>query len=329
MSKLTRRHALIAPLALAGPFAPLRARAQPAAWKPGRPLRFLVPFTPGGSSDIMARLLAEPLGQRLGQPVIIENRAGAGGNIGTEIAAKAEPDGHTIALVTVGTGAINHALYRNMPYRPQDLAAVSNLCTVPNVLMVANSLPATSMQALVALVKAAPGHYNFGSSGIGTSLHLTGEMLKASQGLEMTHIAFRGAAQMLMEAAAGRVEILVDNLPSALPQIRDGRVRALAVTDTKRSPSLPEIPTTIEAGYPEIQAVAWFGVVAPARINPAALARLSAEIRSIVKEPSFRAKLAEQGAEPVGDTPEQFDAFIRAEIAKWGDVVRRANASAE
>lgn len=325
MTIITRRGALAWALSAAA----LPAAAQDNAWRPTRPMRFIVPFTPGGSSDIMARLIAEPLSARLGQPVIIENRAGAGGNIGTEIAAKAEPDGHTITLVTVGTGAINYALYRSMPYRPEDLAAVSNICTVPNVVMVANRIPATTLRELVELVRREPGKFNFGSSGIGTSLHLTGEMLKASQGLDMAHVPFRGAAQMLMEAAAGRVEILVDNLPSALPQIREGRVRALAVTDTRRSASLPEVPTTVEAGFPDIQAVAWFGILAPARVPRPVVARLSGEIQSIVREPAFRAKLAEQGADPVGNTPEEFEAFIRAEVAKWGEVVRRAQATAE
>ncbi len=324
MSNLTRRAALAAGLAL-----PALAQAQAPAWRPTRPMRFIVPFTPGGSSDIMARLVAEPLSARLGQPVIIENRAGAGGNLGTEMAVHAEPDGHTFALVTVGTGAINYALYQRMPYKPEDLAAVSNICTVPNVLMVANNVPARSLAELVALVKSQPGRFNFGSSGIGTSLHLTSEMLKASQGLDMTHIPFRGASQMLLEAAAGRVEILVDNLPSALPQIRDGRVRALALTDSRRSASLPDLPTTVEAGFPEIQAVAWFGIVASARVPQPAIARLSAEVQAIVQEPGFRARLAEQGADPVGNTPAEFAAFIRTEITKWGEVVRRAQASAE
>jgi tripartite-type tricarboxylate transporter receptor subunit TctC len=324
MTTITRRAAIAATLAAL----PLPALAQAPSWRPSRTMRFIVPFTPGGSSDIMARMLAEPLSARLGQSIVIENRAGAGGNIGTEVAARAEPDGHTITLVTVGTGAINYALYRNMPYRPEELAAVSNICTVPNVIMVANRIPATSLRELVALVRKEPGQFNYGSSGIGTSLHLTGEMLKNGAKLDMTHIPFRGAAQMLMEAAAGRVEILVDNLPSALPQIRDGRVRPLAVTDTRRSASLPDVPTTAEAGFPDIQAVAWFGVLAPARTPKPAIARLSTEIQAIVREAGFRAKLAEQGADPVGNTPEEFEAFIRAEIAKWGEVVRKSGAAA-
>jgi tripartite-type tricarboxylate transporter receptor subunit TctC len=324
---LTRRGALGAGLGLAG--GPALAQGQAPGWRPSRSMRFLVPFTPAGSSDILARMAAEGIAARLGQPVIIENRAGAGGNIGTEVLAKAEADGHTIGLVTVGTGAINYAMYRNMPYRPQDLAAVSNICTVPNVIMCANRIPANSLRELVDLVKREPGKYNFGSSGIGTSLHLTGEMLKGGDGLDMTHVPFRGAAQMLLEAAAGRVEILVDNLPSGLPQIKDGRVRALAVTDTKRSPSLPDVPTTAEAGYPDVVAVAWFGVVAPARTPRPAVEAISAALQAAIREPAFRAKLAEQGAEPVGNTPAEFEDFIRAEIGKWGEVVRKARVVVE
>jgi tripartite-type tricarboxylate transporter receptor subunit TctC len=325
MTHTTRRAALGATLAALA----LPARAQAPAWRPTRPMRFVVAAAPGGAADIIARMTAEAIGPRLGQSVIIENRPGAGGNIGTDQALKAEPDGHSIALVTVGTGAINHALYRNMPYRPEDLAAISCICTMPNVIMVANRVPATTLAELVALVRREPGKYNFGSSGIGTSLHLTGEMLKNGHGLDLTHVPFRGAAQMLMEAAAGRVEIIVDNLPSAIPQIRDGRVRALAVTDTRRAASLPEVPTTVEAGFPDIQAVAWFGLITGARAPRAAIERIAAETAAAVRDPAFRAKLAEQGAEPVGSGPDDFADFMRAETAKWGEVVRRSNARAD
>ena len=325
MTRITRRMAFGATL---GGLA-LPALAQTPAWRPTRPMRLVVAAPPGGAADIIARMTAEALGARLGQTVIIENRPGAGGNIGTDQALKAEPDGHTIALVTVGTGAINHALFRNMPYRPEDMAAIGGICSMPNVIMVANRVPATTLAELVALVRAQPGRFNFGSSGIGTSLHLTGEMLKNGQGLDMQHIPFRGAAQMLMEAAAGRVEIIVDNLPSAIPQIRDGRVRALAVTDTHRAASLPEVPTTVEAGFPDIQAVAWFGLVTGARAPRAAIERIGAETQATVRDPAFRAKLTEQGADPMGTGPDEFAAFMRAETARWGEVVRRANASAD
>ncbi|WP_458097539.1 Bug family tripartite tricarboxylate transporter substrate binding protein [Roseomonas sp. WA12] len=298
-------------------------------WRPTRPMRFVVPFAPAGSADMLSRMAAEAIAARLGQPVIVENRAGAGGNIGTDVLVKSEADGHAVGLVTVGTGAINYAMYRSMPYGPRDLAAVSNICTVPNVIMVANRVPATSLQELVELVRREPGKFNFGSSGVGTSLHLTGEMLKGGSGLDMTHIPFRGAAQMLMEAAAGRVEIPIDNLPSGLPQIKDGRVRALAVTGLQRSASLPDVPTTAEAGFPDVLAVAWFGVVAPGRTPRPAVEAISAALQDAVRQPAFRAKLAEQGAEPVGDAPAAFEDFIAAEIRRWGEVVRKAGVVVE
>ncbi len=325
MTTLTRRAALGSAFATLA----LPAFAQAPAWRPTRPIRFVVAAAPGGAADIVGRMAAEAIGPRLGQPVIIENKPGAGGNIGTDQALKSEPDGHTIALVTVGTGAINYALYSQMPYRPEDVAAISCICTMPNVIMVANRVPAHSLAELVALVKREPGKFNFGSSGIGTSLHLTGEMLKNGQGLDMTHVPFRGAAQMLMEGAAGRVEIIVDNLPSAIPQIRDGRLRALAVTDQRRAASLPEVPTTVEAGFPDVQAVAWFGLIAGSRTPRPAIEAISAAMQAAVQDPSFRAKLADQGAEPVGNGPDDFAGFIRAEIAKWGDVARRSNARAD
>ncbi|MFH5925076.1 tripartite tricarboxylate transporter substrate binding protein [Roseomonas xinghualingensis] len=322
MTGFSRRVVLGGAVGLAGGLA-APALAQ-AGWRPSRPMRFIVPFAPGGSADMLSRMAAEAIGSRLGQPVVVENRAGAGGNIGTDALAKADPDGHAVGLVTVGTGAINYAIYRSMPYGPKDLAAISNICNVPNVIMVANRVPAKTLGELVELARQEEGKLNFGSAGIGTSLHLTGEMLKGGSGLDMTHIPFRGAAQMLLEAAAGRVEILVDNLPSALPQIKDGRVRALAVTDTRRSPSLPEVPTTVEAGFPHIEAVAWFGVVAPGQTPRPAVEAISAALQDAIREPGFRAKLAEQGSEPVGNTPAEFEAFIAAEIAKWGEVVRKA-----
>ncbi|MCR0982366.1 Bug family tripartite tricarboxylate transporter substrate binding protein [Roseomonas populi] len=329
MTTLSRREALGATLGLAGAALAAPALAQAQEWRPTRPMRYIVPFAPAGTADILSRMMAEAISARLGQPVIVENRAGAGGTIGTDVLAKADPDGHTIGLATVGTGAINYAIYRSLGYRPSDIAAVSNICTVPNVIMVANRIPARTLAELVELARKAPGTFNFGSSGVGSSLHLTGEMLKSGNGLDMTHVPFRGASQMLMEAAAGRVEILVDNLPSALPQIKDGRVRALAVTDTSRNASLPDVPTTAEAGFPDVQAVAWFGTVAPGRTPRPAIEAISAALQDAVRQPAFQAKLVEQGAEPVGNSPDAFEAYIRQEVTKWGEVVRKAKVQIE
>jgi tripartite-type tricarboxylate transporter receptor subunit TctC len=329
---MRRRRALLGACALlpvaALPGGPRRAAfaqgdAAGAAW-PTRPVRIVVPFPAGGTTDLLARVLAEPLGVRLGQPVVVENRGGAGGNIGADAVAKSN-DGHTLLMATIGTAAINYGLYRNtMPYKPEDLAAVSNMAEVPNVIIAAPNLEARTLQEAVALAKRRRDGLTYGSSGNGTSLHLTGELLKQAAGVDLVHVPFRGSGPMLTEVIAGRVDLAVDNLPSSLGHIRDGRLRALAVTGEKRAAALPDTPTTREAGFPAVDAVAWFGIQVPARTPKPVVERLAAEIGAAVRDPAVRAKIEEQGAEPVGNTPEQFEAYIKREIARWGEVVRRA-----
>ncbi|MDQ1080287.1 tripartite tricarboxylate transporter substrate binding protein [Pseudoroseomonas cervicalis] len=253
--------------------APAAGAGNAAAW-PSRPVRIIVPFVPAGTTDIAARILAGRLQQRLGQPFPVENRAGAGGNVGSDVVAKAEPDGYTFLMQTVSSGAINYALYAGqIPYRPEDLANVGLLIRVPNVIFVTNSLPVRTLAELVALAKQRPGQLNIGSSGAGTSLHMTGELLKLEAGIQLTHIPFRGAGPMLAEIMAGRVEVGVDNLPSAIGHIRDGRLRALAVTTATRSAALPDVPTTAEAGFPGVEATGWAG--SACRPRPAPRARSS------------------------------------------------------
>ena len=299
-----------------------------AAW-PTRPVRLVVPFPAGGTTDLLARIIAEPLGARLGQPVVVENRGGAGGNIGADVVAKST-DGHTLLMATIGTAAINYGLYRTtMPYKPDDLAAVSNVAVVPNVIIASPQLPAKTLQEVVALAKRRREGLTIGSSGNGSSLHLTGELLREAAGIDLIHVPFRGSGPMLTEVIAGRVDLAVDNLPSSLGHIQDGRLRAIAVTTERRSPALPDVPTTREVGYPQVDAVAWFGIQVPARTPPRILERLAAEIQAVVKDPVVRAKIAEQGAEPVGDSPEQFQNFIRREITRWGEVIRRANVTVD
>jgi tripartite-type tricarboxylate transporter receptor subunit TctC len=307
------------------------ALAQPAAW-PRRTLRMIIPFPPGGTTDLMGRLLAERLAQRLGQAVVAENRAGAGGNIGADAVAKAEADGHTILMASVGTAAINYAAYGSrMPYRPADLAAVGLVTRVANVLFASNEVPIGSFAELLEAARKSPGQFNYGSSGIGGSPHACMELVKVRTGLEVQHVPFRGSGPMLTEVVAGRVQLGMDNLPSALPFLRDGRLRPLAVTSRGRTPLLPQVPTLAEAGIENFDATAWFGIQAPAATPAAVVARLGQEIDAIVRQADWQTRLADFAAEPPrltpegGTTPDSFAAFIRDEISRWAEVAKAGN----
>jgi tripartite-type tricarboxylate transporter receptor subunit TctC len=332
----THRRTLLG-AALAAPLAtPGLARAQGSAWAPSRAVRIVVGFPPAGTTDIAARLLTEPLTRRLGQQVVVENRPGAGGNLGNAAVAQAEPDGHTLLMQTISGGAINYSLYgARMPVKPEDLAAVGLMLRVPNAIFVSPALPVRSLRELVDYVKARPGRLNIGSSGAGTSLHMTGELLKLEAGIDMTHVPFRGAGPMLQEVIAGRIEVAVDNLPSVIGHLRDGRLRPLAVTTKERSPAMPEVPTTAEQGLPNVEATAWFGLQAPARTPAAVIQRYSDELNAIIREPDMQRRLADLGGMAPnltpdgGTTPATFDAFIKAEIAKWAVVVQRSGARVE
>ncbi|MBR0682592.1 tripartite tricarboxylate transporter substrate binding protein [Roseomonas eburnea] len=322
------RRALLGGLALA----PLARPAFAQAW-PSRPIRLVVGFPPGGTTDVAARVLVEPLSRRLGQNVVVENRpGGSGGNVGADVVAKADPDGYTLLMQTVSSGAINHGLYgARMPHKPEDLAAIALVVRVPNAIFVTNALPVRTLQELVDYVKARPGRLNIGSSGVGTSLHMTGELLKQAAGIDLTHVPFRGAGPMLQEVIAGRIEVAVDNLPSVIGHLREGRLRPLAMTTKTRTPALPEVPTTAEAGFPAVEATAWFGVCAPARTPRPVIDRVAQEVNACLADEAVWQKLADLGGmkpdlTPNGlSTPETFQAFITAEIAKWGEVVRRGN----
>ena len=313
---------IIAVLTMAGP-----AGAQD---YPTKPIRLVVPFAAGGATDVLARLVGERLTASLGQQVVVDNRPGAGGNIGSDIVARAEPDGYTILMGAVGTHAINPSLYPKMPYDPvKDFAPVTLVASVPNVLVVNPEVPANSVQELIDLAKAKPGELNFASSGNGTSIHLSGELFKAMTGTDIVHVPYKGSGPAVTDLLGGQVQMMFDNMPSSLPHVKAGKLRALGVTSAARSPALPEVPTIAEAGVPDYDATSWFGIQAPAGTPEPVVARLQGAIVQALGEPEMRQRMADLGAEPVGDTPAEFGRFIAAEIAKWAKVVNDAGVKLE
>lgn len=309
----------------AGAMLPARADAQD-AW-PNKPIRLVIPFTPGGATDILGRMVAQDLGKALGVSIVVENRPGAGGNIGAEIVAKSPADGYTILMCTISTQAINPSLYPKLSFDPnKDLTPVTLFATVPNVLVVHPSVPANSVTELIALAKSRPGKLNFGSSGNGTSIHLSGELFKSMTGTFMTHIPYRGSAPAIADLMAGQLDLMFDNLPSAISHIRSGKLRALGVTSPKRSPSLPDLPTIAEAGVPGFDATSWFGVMAPAGTPAAIVGRMQQILARGLATPESRERLLGLGAEGVGNTPEVFGQFVRTEAAKWANLVRVSGA---
>jgi tripartite-type tricarboxylate transporter receptor subunit TctC len=292
---------------------------------PNKPVRFVVPFAPGGTTDILARLVGQKLSETLGQQFVVENRAGAGGNIGAEIVAKSAPDGYTILMGTPGTQAINQYVYRAMPYDTvNDFAPVSPVALVANVLAVNPSVAAKDLKELIALAKAKPGTLNFATPGNGTTGHLSTELLKTMAGMELVHVPYRGSGPALQDLLAGQVQMTIDNIPSALPHIQAGTLRALAVTSDKRWFALPDVPTMAEAGVPGYEATSWFVVMAPAKTPTDIVTKLSREIDTQLKTDDMRKKFRDVGAEPVGGTPAALGAFITAEQAKWKRVVEAA-----
>lgn len=323
MARLSRRLLLTAPLLTAG-----IAQAQP-AW-PDRPVRIVVPFPPGGSNDIVARLLSDVMREQLGQPFLVENRSGAGGNIGADAVAKSTPDGHTLLIAAPGPFAINEHLYRTMPFDPaRDLVPVALVASVPIVLMVPASSPVTTLPELIALARREPGRLAFGSSSIGGTNHLAGELLKSMAGIDIVHVPYRGAAPAMTDLIAGRLQLYFDNMPGALPQVREGRVRAIAVAGTTRAAVLPDLPTMAEAGLPGFEASAWFGMAAPGGTPPARVERINAAVLAALADAGLRARLAQTGAEPGALDVAGFARFVLAEREKWGRVVQASGARAE
>jgi len=307
----------------------LQAHAQTQAW-PSKPIRYVVPFAAGGSTDIMGRTIAEKLSVALGQPVVVENKPGAGGGLGAAEVAKAAPDGYTIMGGTISTHAINASLYKDLPYDPvKDFVAITLIARVPNMLVVNNDVKAKDVAELIKLMKANPGKWNFASAGNGTSQHLSGELFKGMAGVEMQHIPYKGSPPALTDVMGGSVSMTFDNITTAWPLAKAGKLRALAVTTAKRSPVAPEVPTLAESGLPGYEVGSWQGVFAPAGVPPAIVARLNTEIVKIINMPDVQKKIIDLGAEPVGDTAEQFGAFVKTEVVKWGDVVKKSGAKVD
>ena len=314
----------IAGIALAAPSA-----AQAPAY-PTKPVRMVVPFPPGGATDLIARDVAQKLSEVWGQSVVVDNRPGAGGNIGTELVAHAAPDGYTLEMGTVGTHAINESLYAKIPFdHVKDFAPVVLVAGVPNVLEVNPALPINSVQELIAYAKANPGKLNFASSGSGTSIHLSGELFKVMAGVEMTHVPYKGSSPALQDLIGGRVQLMFDNLPPSLPQIKAGKLRALAVTSATRAPALPDVPTIAESGLPGFEASSWFGILVPAGTPPAIIAKINGEVVKWLASPEGKEKLAAIGANAAGGTPEDFARHIQAETAKWAKVVKASGAKVD
>ena len=297
---------------------------------PSRPIRLIVPFPPGGGTDIMGRTLALKLGGAVGVQVVVDNRGGAGGIIGTEMTVRANPDGYTLMIGSVSTICINPSLHKKLPFDTvRDLAPISLMASTPSVLVVTASLPVNSVKELIALAKAKPGQLAFSSAGSGSSHHLGGERFKVSAGIDIVHVPYKGTAPAVTDLVSGQVAMMIANIPSVLPMIKANRLKPLAVTSLQRSPLMPELPTVSESGVPGFEVIVWYGVFAPAATPRQVIGRLNGEIRKIVAMPDVKERLSGEGAEAIGSTPEELAKRIKDDIAKWADVVRSSGATAD
>jgi tripartite-type tricarboxylate transporter receptor subunit TctC len=294
---------------------------------PNRPVRMVVPYAAGGGVDIVARAVSQELAKGIGQPVIVENRTGAGSNIGSDFVAKAAPDGYTL-LMASPANAINMSLYRKMPYDTQrDLAPVALVGAVPSVLVVNPALPAKTVAELIALAKEKPGSLNYGSGGSGTSEHLSAEMFKSLAAIDLVHVPYKGGANAMTDVISGQLSLMFTNMLGAMPHIRSGKLKAIAIADSRRSPSLPEVPTFAEAGFKDFEVLVWWGVMAPARTPAPVVTYLNREIVAALGAPELRERLDGMGARIIGGTPEQFGAFVAAEIVRWTRAVQVSGAT--
>jgi tripartite-type tricarboxylate transporter receptor subunit TctC len=308
--------------------APTEALAQAAY--PSKAIKFIVPYPPGGPLDTVARLTGQKLSERLGQPVIVENKAGAGGNLGAEFVAKSAADGYTILMGAVATHAINPTLYKKMPYDAEkDFQPVTLLVSTPNVLVVNPSVKASSVKEFIALAKAEPNKLNFGSGSNGSAGHLAGELFKSMAGVEMTHVPYKGGAPAMTDLLAGQIQLMFDNLANAMPNIKSGKLRALAVTTAKRSAFAADLPTIAESGLPGFDISTWFGIFVPAGTPKEIVSKLNDEFNRAIRSADIKEKLDAMGAEAVGNTPEAFASFVKSEAAKYADVIKKSGAQVD
>jgi tripartite-type tricarboxylate transporter receptor subunit TctC len=298
------------------------------AW-PAKPVRVVVAFTAGGTTDILARNVGQQLSERLKQQFVVENKPGAGGNLGTEFVVRSAPDGYTLIVDSVGPIAVNPTLYPKLPYNPlTDLVPIVQIADVPNVLVVNPAVPAKTVDELIAWAKANPGKANYASTGVGTSAHLAGFVFAKRAGIEATHVPYKGA-DALRDLVAGRVQFMFATIPSVMPQITAGNLRAIAVSSVKRSRSLPDVPTVADSGFPGFEAGSWFGFFGPKGTPPEVIATLNRHVNEIIASPATEAQLIKEGADPAGGTPQQFAEFVQREYEKWKLVVRESGATAE
>ena len=308
----------------------LATAAATAQTYPVKPIRVVVPFPAGESIDATARATGQHWGAALGQQIIVDNRGGAGGTIGTEIVAKSPPDGYTVLWGNVGPLAIGPSLYSRLQYDVvKSFAPVSQAATLPFVMFISAAIPPNTVQEFIAYGKARPKELNFGSTGIGSGIHLITEMFKMQTGVDMSHVPYKGVAQAMPEMVAGRIQVAFNTIPAFLPHVKAGRLKALVITSPRRSPLLPQVPTAPEAGLPQLLGSSWHGVVAPAGTPPAAISRLHQTLQTALAVPELRDLLLSQGAEPVGSSPDEFGKFLRAELAKWAPIVQASGAKVD
>jgi tripartite-type tricarboxylate transporter receptor subunit TctC len=296
---------------------------------PTKPIRLIAPFAPGGPTDLFARLMGAKLAERLGQPVLVENRPGAGGSVGAEVAAKSAPDGYTLVLVS-SSFAVNTTLYPKLPYDAlKDFAPVTLLASAPFLLVAHNSVPASSVRELIALAKASPGKLNYGSGGSGSGPHIVAELFKSEAGVDIVHVPYKGTGPLTAALVAGDVQLAFGNIFALVPQVKSGRLKAIAVTSAQRSSALAEVPTVAESGLAGFEAAGVHGLLAPSGTPRQIIDRLNTECVAILRSPDVRAQLASEGAEPIGNTPDQYAAQISAEIRKWGKLIRERGIRAD